>query len=93
MYSEIDILLFFFLLAPYYIELLIGLCFFINFRSIFLGFTWTKISWVFVPMFLVGSAVQFSVEIMCMWGSNALQASRGQKEALNRRENASKCCL
>ena len=90
MYSETDILHFFFFLAPYYIELLIGLCFFINCCSIFLGFTWRKISWV---LFLAGSAVQFSVEIMCMWGSNAVQASRGQKEALNRRENASKCCL
>lgn len=90
MYSEIDILHFFFL-APYYIELLIELCVSLSTAVVF---SWDLLGGRSAgSLFLAGSAVQSSVEIMCMWGSSALQASQGQKEALNRRENASKCCL
>lgn len=44
-------------------------------------------------LFLARSAVLFSVEVKCTWGSNTARDSRGLKETLNRRKNASKWCL
>ena len=83
MYSEIDILLlFFFFLVPYYIELLIGLCFFINCCSIFLGFTWRKISWVFVPSWVccaVLSGNHVHVGFQCTAGFTGTERGFEQK--------------